>query len=105
MLENISLPYSVVDVEALACRRVVIFARELSITEAEVEGDSAMAIDFINSEGCCMAGRGHIIEDSRLAMLDFGFISFSHVKQSSNSVTHRLAKKVKGLLEPQFWLE
>jgi len=51
MLENISLPYSVVDVEALACRRVLIFARELSITEAEVEGDSATAIDFINSEG------------------------------------------------------
>jgi len=53
-----------------------------------------------------MASRGHIIEDSRLAMLDFGFISFSHVKQSSNSVAHHLAKKkVKVLLEPQFWLE
>ena len=105
MLEKISLPYLVVDVEALTCRRVVIFDREFSITEAEVEGDSTMVIDFINSEGCCMAGCGHIIEDSRLAMLDFGFISFSHVKQSSNFVAHHLAKKVKGLLEPQFWLE
>ncbi|KAL0007140.1 hypothetical protein SO802_008642 [Lithocarpus litseifolius] len=69
MSKKISLPYSVVDEEALACRRAVIFARELGITEVEVEveGDSAMVIDFINSKGYCMAGCGHIIEDSRLA--------------------------------------
>ncbi|KAL0001817.1 hypothetical protein SO802_015598 [Lithocarpus litseifolius] len=50
MLEKISLPYSMVDMEALACRRVVIFAQELSIIEAEVEGDSTMVIDFISFE-------------------------------------------------------
>ena len=58
-----------------------------------------MVIDFINSKGCCMVSYGHIIEDSRLAMLDFGFIYFSHAKRSGNSITHHLAKKVKGLLE------
>ena len=97
MSKKISLPYSAVDVEALACRRAVIFAQELGITE--VEGDSAMVIDFINSKGYCMVICGHIIEDSRLAAIDFGFISFSHVKRSGNYVAHHLAKKAKGLLE------
>ena len=105
MSEKISLPYSVVDREALACRRAVIFALELSITETKVEGDSTMFIDFINSKGCCTVGYGHIIEDSRLAMLDFGFIYFSHAKRSGNSIAHHLVKKVKGLLKPLFWLE
>ena len=83
MLEKISLPYSMVDMEALACRKAVIFAWELSITETEVEGDLAMVIDFINSKGYCMVGCSHIIEDSWLAVLDFG-IYFSHCAEPQN---------------------
>ena len=64
-----------------------------------------MVIDFINSKGYCMVGCSHIIEDSWLAVLDFGFIYFSHVKRSGNFVAHHLAKTEKGLLKPLFWLE
>ena len=51
-----------------------------------------------------MVGCSHIIEDSWLAVLDFG-IYFSHVKRSGNFVAHHLAKTAKGLLIPLFWLE
>lgn len=51
-----------------------------------------------------MVGCSHIIEDSWLAVLDFG-IYFSHVKRSGNFVAHHLAKTEKGLLKPLFWLE
>ena len=37
----------------LACRRAINFALEIGTIEAEVDGDSAVIINFLKSEGCC----------------------------------------------------
>ena len=44
LFEKIPLPPSVEDVEALACRRGIIFAIELGLQEVVVEGDSEVLI-------------------------------------------------------------
>ena len=58
LVERIHLPSSPAVVEALACRRALYFAKELSIFEVSVEGDSEVIIkailarDMANPESC-----------------------------------------------------
>jgi len=47
--QNILLPSSVDSVEALAARRAIILAQEISLTQVVVEGDSMKVIAAINS--------------------------------------------------------
>ena len=79
----------------LACRRAINFALEIGIIEAEVDGDSAVIINFLNYEGFCLVRCGHVIEDSQTAAKDFKSISFSHVRRTGNSIAQHLAKKEK----------
>ena len=44
LAERIPLPCSIATVEALACRRAVLFAMEMSIFEATIEGDAEIVI-------------------------------------------------------------
>ena len=48
--QQIPLPSSVNMVEALATRRALIFAQEISISSVEVEGDSLQVIRAINKK-------------------------------------------------------
>ena len=79
----------------LACRRAINFALEIGTIEAEVDGNSAVIINFLNSKGFCLVRYGHVIEDLRIATKDFKFISFSHARRTRNSVTQHLVKKEK----------
>ena len=77
----------------LACRRDINFALAIGTIETEVDGDSAVIINFLNSEGCCLVRCGHVIEDLLIAAKDFKFIYFSHVRPTGNSVAQHLPKK------------
>ena len=79
----------------LACRRAINFALEIGTIEAEVDGNSAVIINFLNSKGFCLLRYGHVIEDLRIATKDFKFIYFSHARRTRNSVTQHLEKKEK----------
>ena len=63
LLMRISLPQIVVEVEILACHRVVIFALELSLHEVVFEGDAARVINAIKSRTTEHSSFGHIIDD------------------------------------------
>ena len=62
---TVPLSQSVVELEALACRRVVQFALELGLTEVIFEGNSAMMIQAISQRSSDLSAYGHIIEDIR----------------------------------------
>ena len=47
--QNIQLPNSVDSIEALAARRAIILAQEISLTQVVMEGDSLKVIAAINS--------------------------------------------------------
>lgn len=61
--QRIPLPSSVVMVEALAARRALIFAQEISISTVEVEGDSLQVIRAIQNQKQDRSCMGHIIQD------------------------------------------
>ena len=105
LAEQIPLPNSVAFVEALACRRAVLFAKEMSICEATYEGDAETVTNALKDEGSNHPKFGHVINDSLVLASDFCFCSFSHVKRFGNSVAHFLARKSKFGNELQVWIE
>ena len=45
---------------------VIVFTLKIDTNVTEVEGDFAVVINFLNSEGCCLAGCVHVIKDSKV---------------------------------------
>ena len=94
----IPLSNSVAVLEALACRRALLFAKEIGLRQVVFEGDSAMVIQAVTHGNAELAEYGHIVEDIRILAADFDFIQFSHVKRNCNVVADALAKKAKDSL-------
>ncbi|XP_023885249.1 uncharacterized protein LOC111997399 [Quercus suber] len=101
----IPLSNSVAVLEALACRRALLFAKEISLSQVIFEGDYAMVIQAITHGNSELAEYGHIVEDIKILALDFDFIQFSHVKCNCNVVADALTKKAKDSLSLAVWLE
>ena len=101
----ILLSNSVAVFEALACRRALLFAKEIGLRQVVFEGDSAMVIQAVTHGNAKLAEYGHIVEDIRILATDFDFIQFSHVKRNCNVVADALAKKAKDSLNLAVCLE
>ena len=105
LAERILLPCSVAMVEALACRRAVLFPKEMCIFEATVEGDAEIVISALKEGSTSNSEFGHIIQDSLVLANDLRLCAFSHVKRLGNIVAHYLARKAKSGNELQVWIE
>ena len=44
----------------------IVFALKIDTNVTEVEGDFAVVINFLNSEGCCLVGCVHVMKDSKV---------------------------------------
>ena len=95
LAEQISLPNFVATVEALACKRAVLFTKEMSIFKATFKGDVETVTNVLKDGGSNHPKFSHVINDSLVLASDFCFCSFSHVRRSGNSVAHFLARKYK----------
>ena len=103
--ERIRLPPTVAALEALACKRSILFAIELGLQEVVFEGDSEVIFKLLTAEQPCMSTFGHIIEDSRCLAARLRLATFTHTKRQGNNVADKLTKLAKNLYEPQVWLE
>ena len=95
LMERIPIPLAVAMVEALACRRAVLFAKELSIFYATFEGDLEIVTNAL-----CGGGSNHpkfdlVILDSLVLARGFRSCNFVHVKCLGNLVAHFLARMSK----------
>nr|POF08564.1 hypothetical protein CFP56_34639 [Quercus suber] len=61
--EQISLPVTITQVEALAARKAAVFVVDLGITSAVLEGDSDIVYKDLSSTEPSLALHGHIIHD------------------------------------------
>ena len=103
LFERIALPPSVEDVEALAGRRAIAFAKEIGLQEVIFEGDAEIIINSLFTDGECMAHFGHLIKDSRQLAASLRAFTFSHVKEKGNSVADKLAKLARESPFPRIW--
>nr|POE98906.1 hypothetical protein CFP56_65660 [Quercus suber] len=62
LLKRITLPPTVEDVEALACRRAISFSIELGLQDVISEGDSEIVLKHLVLDSPCLVAFGHIIE-------------------------------------------
>lgn len=60
---TVPLAQTLVELEALACRRAVQFAMEIGLVEVIFEGDSAMVIQAISEGTSDSSAFGHLIDD------------------------------------------
>ncbi|XP_075633754.1 uncharacterized protein LOC142606255 [Castanea sativa] len=105
LAKRIPLLCLVATVEALACKRAVLFAKEISIFEATVEGDAEIVTLALKDGSTSNPKFGHIIQDSLVLANDFHLCVFSHVRRLGNTVAHYLAKKAKSSNELQVCIE
>ena len=103
--QRIPLPSSVSMVEALAARRALTFAQEISIFSVEVEGDSLQVIRAINNKKLDKLGLGHIIQDIKQMGSCMQFCSFLHIGRGGNKLAHSLARRAVLAADTDVWLE
>ena len=103
--QRIPLPSSVSMVEALAARRALTFAKEISIFSVEVEGDSLQVIRAINNKKLDRSGLGHIIHDIKLLGSCMQSCSFLHIGRGGNKLAHSLARRAVLAADTDVWLE
>ena len=101
----VSLANSVLDMEAVASRRVVNFAAELDLHRVIFEGDSAIVINAVSQGNAVLASYGNIVEDIRCLASSFLSFDFIHVHQNGNLVADSSAKKAKNIVGCQVWSE
>ena len=75
LLQNIPLPTSVEMVEVLAVHRALWLAKELGFQRLIVEGDPKSIINAINGENMDRFENGQILQDIRLLISSFCFVS------------------------------
>ena len=103
--EQIPIPATITQVEALAARRAAIFAVELGFTSVVLEGDSDTVCKDLSSTEPSLALHGHIIHDVRHLASHFTCIRFSHTRRQGNSVAHALARRAISSPSQNTWMD
>ena len=105
LAERIPIPKSAATVEALACRRALNLAKELSIFYVVCKGDAEVIIRALQSKEVVHPEYGHVLQDTLVLANVLRVCNFVHVKCVGNSVAHFLARRSKSSNELQVWLE
>ena len=102
--KQIQLPFSSDLVEAIAVAQAITFARELSLSEYILEGDSNMVINALKRNDDSLSSFGHILASAK-SLTDINCITFSHTRRIGNTVAHNLAKHARHVIGFKMWME
>ena len=78
MSEQILLPQSVVEVEAIATVKAIHFVQKLSLPSVIFEGDFEIIIKALCSEDDSFSSYGHLIAEAKVCSDSFLSCCFSH---------------------------
>ena len=74
--QRILLHFSVEMAEAMAARRALLFAQELSLYKVMMEGDCLRVVSALNSSVSCNMLYGNVVEETRHQACKFHFVVF-----------------------------
>ena len=105
MSEKIKLLSSSNEVEALTVVRAISFTLELHLPSVIVEGDSELIISALRSEEESFTSFDHLISSIKQSLVIFSCISFSHTRNTGNSLAHNLAQYARHIDTLTVWME
>ena len=103
--QQIPLPTTVAQVEALAAWRAAKFALEIGIDQVIIEGDSEVIYKELIDPGPSLALHGHLIYDTLQFANVFSYCTFNTVGRTGNYVAHHLARRAISTYDLNVWME
>ncbi|KAK7809482.1 hypothetical protein CFP56_004049 [Quercus suber] len=91
--------------EALAAKRAVQLATEMSFLRVMVEGDCKRVIQALQASGRSLMLYGHVLEDIRRVGSTLQICSFHHVFREGNLLAHSLARRAVLTADIDVWVE
>ena len=91
--------------EALATRKAVWFAMELSLFSVEFEGDFLRVISALNDLKRCNTLFGHVTDECKRVSASLRFYKFQHVRKEGNRLAHALARRAVLSTNMDVWVE
>ena len=88
--------YGVEEVEALAAAKALLFAKEIGVSRAILEGDSLVLIKALADENISLAHFGLLVDDVKELSLGFSQLRYSHTKRVA---AHSLARYAIDILD------
>ena len=99
--QKTTLPFTAIEVEAMAARRALELALETRFQQIILEGDSQILLSALENNSHTLSNFGHLITDIHYLASCFSKIQYSHVRRHCNTVTHSLARRVVSLSQMQ----
>ncbi|XP_030928675.1 uncharacterized protein LOC115954851 [Quercus lobata] len=103
--QKIPLVQSVELVEAMAARRALLFAKELSLFDVEIEGDCSRVLAALNMARSCSTLFGYVIDECKSLGALLCSCKFSHVRREGNRLAHALARRAVISADMDVWVE
>ena len=103
--QKIALPQSVEMAKALAAKRAVQLASEMSFLRVMVDGDCKRVVQALQAQGRSFTLYRHVIEDVRRIGAMLQTCSFHHVLREGNSLAHSLARRPVLTADTDVWVE
>ena len=103
--QRIGLPCMVEMAEALATRRAVEFARELSLFYVILEGDCLGVVQALNAFGGYNTLYGNVVVETKRLGAVLRHCSYQHVGRDGNKLAHCLARRVVSSADTDVWVE
>ena len=105
LTERAMLPFTAIEVEALAARRALLLALETSFDRVILEGYSQVLITALQNNSYSLSHFGHLVQDIQYLASCFSEIHYSHVRRHCNTVAHALARRANSVSHYQVWME
>ena len=93
MFQQIPLPNTTIEVEALATRRTMELALEIGLNKGVLEADLYILMNVLTTNSHSLSQFGHIVNDIQYLACHFSIISYSHVRRHRNTVAHSLTRR------------
>nr|XP_023873208.1 uncharacterized protein LOC111985788 [Quercus suber] len=103
--KKITAPLKALEIEAKAVEVGLQFAKDLSIQEFILEGDSLLVINALKELSLPPSSVAAIISSSMSVSHEFRKIVFSHVRRQGNRPAHSLANYASSIDDFSVWLE
>ncbi|KAL0003498.1 hypothetical protein SO802_017279 [Lithocarpus litseifolius] len=103
--QKINAPLGALEVEAKAVEIALQFARDVSISDFIMEGDSLVIYNALCGHSPPPSSVASVISGALVFCGVFQQVDFSHIRRQGNKPAHLLAKHVLGIVDYVAWLE